>query len=33
MVIQPLPGFAAAPEAIKITSPEGTRYASSGSMG
>ncbi len=30
MVIQPLPGFAAAPEAIKITSPQGTRYASIG---
>ena len=30
MVIQSLPGFAAAPEAIKITSPQGTRYASIG---
>ena len=30
MVIQPLPGLAAAPEAIKITSPQGTRYASIG---
>ena len=30
MVIQPLPGLAATPEAIKITSPQGTRYASIG---
>lgn len=30
MVIQPLPGFAAAPESIKITSPQGIRYASVG---
>jgi len=30
MVIQSLPGFAAAPEAIKITSPQGIRYASIG---
>ncbi|MDR2985625.1 MAG: alpha-(1-_3)-arabinofuranosyltransferase family protein, partial [Nocardiopsaceae bacterium] len=30
MVIQPLPGIAAAPESIKITSPEGVRYASVG---
>ena len=30
MVIQSLPGFAAAPETIKITSPQGTRYASIG---
>jgi arabinofuranan 3-O-arabinosyltransferase len=30
MTIAPLPGFAAAPEAIKITSPEGTRYAEIG---
>ncbi len=28
--LQPLPGFAAAPEAIKITSPQGIRYASVG---
>src|SRR5262245_19755368 len=30
MVLQPLPGFAAAPESIKITSPQGIRYASVG---
>ena len=30
MVIQPVAGFAAAPEAIKITSPNGVRYASVG---
>jgi arabinofuranan 3-O-arabinosyltransferase len=30
MVIQPLPGLAAAPESIKITSPQGIRYASVG---
>jgi arabinofuranan 3-O-arabinosyltransferase len=30
MVIQPLPGLAAAPESIKITSPQGVRYASVG---
>ena len=30
MVMQPLPGFAAAPESIKITSPDGVRYASVG---
>jgi len=30
MIIRPLPGFAAAPEAVKITSPQGTRYAEIG---
>jgi arabinofuranan 3-O-arabinosyltransferase len=30
MTIQPLPGFAAAPETVKITSPHGTRFASVG---
>jgi arabinofuranan 3-O-arabinosyltransferase len=30
MIIQPLPGFAAAPEAIKIISPQGTRDANVG---
>jgi arabinofuranan 3-O-arabinosyltransferase len=30
MVIQPVAGFAAAPEAIKIVSPDGTRFASVG---
>ena len=30
MTIAPLPGFAAAPEAVKITSPQGTRYAEIG---
>jgi len=30
LVLQPLPGLAAAPEAIKITSPQGIRYASVG---
>ncbi|MGN6795540.1 MAG: alpha-(1-_3)-arabinofuranosyltransferase domain-containing protein, partial [Streptosporangiaceae bacterium] len=30
MVIQPLQGFAAAPESIKITSPDGVRFASVG---
>jgi arabinofuranan 3-O-arabinosyltransferase len=30
MIIRPLPGFAAAPEAIKITSPQGTRFAEIG---
>ena len=30
MVIRPLPGFAAAPASIKITSPQGTRYANVG---
>jgi arabinofuranan 3-O-arabinosyltransferase len=30
LVIRPLPGFAAAPESIKITSPDGVRYASVG---
>jgi arabinofuranan 3-O-arabinosyltransferase len=30
LVLQPMPGLAAAPEAIKITSPQGIRYASVG---
>ncbi len=30
VVIQPLPGFAAEPESIKITSPDGVRFASVG---
>src|SRR6266567_669611 len=30
MIIQPVAGFAAAPLAIKITSPDGTRFASVG---
>ncbi|HEX9033710.1 MAG TPA: alpha-(1-_3)-arabinofuranosyltransferase family protein [Streptosporangiaceae bacterium] len=30
LVVQPLPGFAAAPEAIKITSPHGDRFAEIG---
>jgi arabinofuranan 3-O-arabinosyltransferase len=30
MIIRSLPGFAAAPEAIKITSPQGTRFAEIG---
>jgi len=30
MVILPVPGFGAAPESIKITSPDGVRYASIG---
>jgi arabinofuranan 3-O-arabinosyltransferase len=30
LVLQPLPGFAAAPEAVKINSPQGIRYASVG---
>ena len=30
MTIRPLPGFAAAPKTVKITSPDGVRYASVG---
>ena len=30
LVLQPLPGLSAAPEAVKITSPQGIRYASVG---
>jgi arabinofuranan 3-O-arabinosyltransferase len=30
LVIQPLPGFAAAPESVKLTSPDGVRFASVG---
>ncbi|HWF80015.1 MAG TPA: alpha-(1-_3)-arabinofuranosyltransferase family protein, partial [Streptosporangiaceae bacterium] len=33
MVLLPVPGFGAAPESIKITSPEGVRYASIGLAG